>query len=148
MRKRLPLGPPRLGLRARRPPGLGPYAVGLLVIAAAAGCGGPPEGPAPTAPVAAAPSTPATFDPLADCVLSITPWLQTYVDGGTDLGDYQEMGLSSAQGGALRELQRQAKALRAQGPLPSGWVATEVRRACEAILAARAGQTSRPTGWP
>ncbi|MFJ9610327.1 hypothetical protein ACIRS1_28870 [Kitasatospora sp. NPDC101176] len=81
-------------------------------------------------------------------MLSIGPWLQTALDGGTDLGDYQEMGLSSAQGGALRDLQRRAAALRAQGPLPAGWAAEEVRRSCAAIAAARATATARPTGWP
>ncbi|WP_327682351.1 hypothetical protein [Kitasatospora sp. NBC_00458] len=125
---------------------------GLFTVAAsAAACGGP-AGPAP--PSAAAPRTPAAspspppFDPLEDCVLSIEPWLRTYLDGGTDLGDYQEMGLSGAQGGALRELQRQAAALKAQGPLPPDWAATEVRRACTAIVAARATMTAKPTGWP
>ncbi|MFJ3794180.1 hypothetical protein [Kitasatospora sp. NPDC090091] len=122
-------------------------AIGLVVAAAAtiSGCGGHAAAPRAAAPTAPAPPS---ADPLVDCVLSITPWLQTYLDGGTDLGDYQEMGLSSAQGGALRELQRQAAALRARGPLPSGWAATEVRRACTAITAARASATSKPTGWP
>ncbi|MCG6494418.1 hypothetical protein [Kitasatospora sp. A2-31] len=123
-------------------------AVGLVVAAAAvvSGCGGHSATPRTATPTTAPP--PPAADAIADCVLSIAPWLQTYLDGGTDLGDYQEMGLSSAQGGALRELQRQAAALRAQGPLPSGWVATEVRRACTAITAARASATAKPTGWP
>ncbi|MGV9270319.1 hypothetical protein ACWDRR_37405 [Kitasatospora sp. NPDC003701] len=113
---------------------------GLVVVAAVSGCGG--------AAVTTASAGPPSVDPLADCVLSITPWLQTYLDGGTDLGDYQEMGLSSAQGGALRDLQHRAAALRAQGPLPPDWAATEVRRACAAIVAARATVTAKPTGWP
>ncbi|GAA2804284.1 hypothetical protein RMN57_00630 [Kitasatospora sp. CM 4170] len=137
-------------------------AVGLAVAAAAAasGCGGHAAAPREAGPTVPPPPSagsqsvsppsadPPSADRLADCVLSITPWLQTSLDGGTDLGDYQEMGLSSAQGGALRELQRQAAALGARGPLPSGWVATEVRRACAAIIAAGASATSKPTGWP
>ncbi|MEU8516122.1 hypothetical protein AB0C76_31770 [Kitasatospora sp. NPDC048722] len=119
--------------------------VELAGLAAVVACGGPSAAPAP--PPSDVPTTP-PGGPLQDCVLSITPWLQMAVDGGKDLGDYQEMGLSNAQGSALRELQRQAAALRAQGPLPSGWVATEVRRACESIVAARATETSRPPGWP
>ncbi|MET9402701.1 hypothetical protein [Kitasatospora sp. NPDC002965] len=126
-----------------------------LVVAAAtaSGCGGPGASPGNASPGTAAPSTTPTapspsFDPLEDCVLSIAPWLRTYLDGGTDLGDYQEMGLSSAQGGALRELQRQAAALGAQGPLPPDWADREVRRACAAIVAARATMTAKPTGWP
>ncbi|MEU6238098.1 hypothetical protein ABZ885_34500, partial [Kitasatospora sp. NPDC047058] len=69
--------------------------VGLVLAAAAAGCsGGTAAVPGSTASTAPPPAQ----DPLADCVLAITPWLQTSLDGGTDLGDYQEMGLSSAQG--------------------------------------------------
>jgi hypothetical protein len=121
--------------------------VGLVVVASA--CGGPAATPrTATTPPAVATAPPPSNNPLADCVLSITPWLQTYLDGGTDPGDYQEMGLSSAQGGALRELQRQAAALRARGSLPSGWAATEVRRSCASIVAAGATTTSKPTGWP
>ncbi|MFI8454831.1 hypothetical protein [Kitasatospora sp. NPDC085464] len=56
--------------------------------------------------------------------------------------------LSGAQGSALRELQRQAAVLRAQGPLPSGWAAAAVRRACASIAAAAATAGARPTGWP
>ncbi|MFD0273496.1 hypothetical protein ACFVHB_06190 [Kitasatospora sp. NPDC127111] len=126
--------------------------VGLVLVASAAGCaGGSTGGPTAAAPRTAVTTTPPTTmpqSPLADCVLALTPWLQTSLDGGTDPGDYQEMGLSSAQGGALRELQRRAAALRAQGPLPSGWVATEVQRACTSIIAARATVTAGPTGWP
>lgn len=117
----------------------------LAGLAAVVACGGPGAAPAP---LPAELSTTPPGGVFQDCVLSITPWLQMAVDGGKDLGDYQEMGLSNAQGSALRELQRQAAALRAQGPLPSGWVATEVRRACESIVAARATETSRPPGWP
>ncbi|MFE2726754.1 hypothetical protein [Kitasatospora sp. NPDC059327] len=115
----------------------------VVVVAAVSGCGGAAGVRTP-----AVVTVPSSADPVTDCVLSVLPWLRTYLDGGTDLGDYQEMGLSSAQGGALRELQRQAAALRARGPLPSDWAAAEVRRACDAIVAARAGQTARPTGWP
>jgi hypothetical protein len=111
---------------------------GVLLLAAAAGCGGPASPPRP------APSD----DPLADCIGSITPWLQNYLDGGTDRGDYQEMGLSGEEGGALRDLQRQAAALRAQGPLPSGWAAGSVRQACTSIVAAAATATSKAPGWP
>ncbi|WP_405363249.1 hypothetical protein OG535_37575 [Kitasatospora sp. NBC_00085] len=125
---------------------------GLVVVAAASGCGGSAPAAAPSAAVTTQTQTQTqpqpSNSPLADCVTSITPWLQTYLDGGSDLGDYQEMGLSSAQGGALRDLQRQAAALRAQGPLPSGWVAPAVGQACASILAARAAVTSKPTGWP
>ncbi|MEE1786203.1 hypothetical protein PUR71_25365 [Streptomyces sp. SP17BM10] len=119
--------------------------VELAGLAAVVACGGPGAAPAPP------PTRASTVPPggaLEDCVLSIAPWLQMAVDGGKDLGDYQEMGLSNAQGSALRELQRQAAALKAQGPLPSGWVATEVRRSCESIVAAKAAETSRPPGWP
>ncbi|MFJ9447384.1 hypothetical protein ACIRRH_36895 [Kitasatospora sp. NPDC101235] len=70
------------------------------------------------------------------------------MDGGKDLGDYQEMGLFNAQGSALRELQRQAAALRAQGLSPSRWAATEVQRACAEIVAAKAAATSKPPGRP
>ncbi|MEV6977305.1 hypothetical protein [Kitasatospora sp. NPDC093806] len=119
----------------------------VVTVVLSSGCGGSAGAPGSLAPPPP-PSSPSWEDRLTDCVLSITPWLQTYLDGGTDLGDYQEMGLSSAQGGALRELQRQAAELRARGPLPSGWAATEVRRACVAIVAARAAMTERPTGWP
>ncbi|MER7757052.1 hypothetical protein [Kitasatospora sp. NPDC097643] len=126
--------------------------VGLVAVAALSGCGGGSAEPPPAVGAPPSGSLPAHSLPsdsaLADCVAGITPWLQMYLDGGTDLGDYQEMGLSSAQGGALRELQRQAAALRAQGPLPAGWVATEVQRSCTAIVAARATGTTRPTGWP
>ncbi|MEV7026800.1 hypothetical protein [Kitasatospora sp. NPDC093558] len=132
------------------------FAVVMVELAGAAvvlGCGGPSAAPGP--PPSGVPSEVPSEGPrtppggaLQDCVLSITPWLQMAIDGGKDLGDYQEMGLSNAQGFALRELQRQATALRAQGPLPSGWVATEVRRACESIVAAKATETSRPPGWP
>ncbi|MER6298744.1 hypothetical protein ABT247_04110 [Kitasatospora sp. NPDC001539] len=130
-------------MRTRRVAGL----LGSVVAALApSGCGGPPSAP-PS--VAAAPSS---ADRVTDCVLSVLPWLRTYLDGGTDPGDYQEMGLSNAQGGALRELQRQATAVRARGPLPSGWAATEVRRACDSIVAASATPTAttstRPPGWP
>ncbi|MFF1909198.1 hypothetical protein [Kitasatospora sp. NPDC058218] len=125
----------------------------VVVVAAVSGCGGaavttaspPAVGPPSVGQPSAGPSE---VSPVADCILSITPWLQASLDGGTDLGDYQEMGLSSAQGGALRELQRQAAALRAQGPLPYGWVTTEVKRACVAIAEARATMTEKPTGWP
>ncbi|MFJ9947324.1 hypothetical protein [Kitasatospora sp. NPDC091207] len=125
----------------------------VVVVAAVSGCGGaavttaspPTAGPSSAGRPSAGPPE---VSPVADCVLSITPWLQTSLDGGSDLGDYQEMGLSSAQGGALRELQRRAAALRAQGPLPSGWVTTEVKRVCVSIDEARATMTEKPTGWP
>jgi hypothetical protein len=78
-----------------------------------------PAPPRTTPPTVA--TAPPSNNPLADRALGISSWLQTYLDGGTDLGGCQEMGLSSAQGGALRELQRQAAALRARGSLPSGW---------------------------
>ena len=64
--------------------------VGLVVVASA--CGGPAATPrTATTPPAVATAPPPPNNPLADCVLSITPWLQTYLDGGTGLGDYQEM---------------------------------------------------------
>ena len=82
--------------------------VGPVVVASASACGGPAATPrTATTPPAVATAPPPSSNPLADCVLSITPWLQTYLYGSTDLGDYQEMGLSSAQGGAPRELQRE-----------------------------------------
>ncbi|MEV0535961.1 hypothetical protein [Kitasatospora sp. NPDC050463] len=120
----------------------------VVVVAAVSGCGGAAGTTASPSAAGSSSAGPPPVSPVADCVLSITPWLETYLDGGTDLGDYQEMGLSSAQGGALRELQRQAAALRAQGPLPSGWVTTEVKRACVSIVEARATMTVKPTGWP
>ncbi|MGW6915094.1 hypothetical protein ACWGB8_14965 [Kitasatospora sp. NPDC054939] len=138
MRKRFALGPAVVAAAVL---------VAVAVMAAWAGCGAGAE-PRASGPTAPPEPVPPPFDPLADCVLGITPWLQSTVGGGTDPGDYQHMGLSSAQGGALRELQRQARALMAKGPLPSGWVATEVQRACAAIVAARATVGAKPTGWP
>lgn len=114
-------------------------ALGLLAAVAASGCSGATATTNPPSP---------SDNPLADCARSITPWLQDYLDGKPDLGDYQEMGLSSAEGGALRDLQRQAAALKAQGPLPSGWAVTAVQKACTSIVASEATITSRPPGWP
>ena len=64
--------------------------VGLVVMASA--CGRPAATPrTATTPRAVATAPPPSNNPLADCVLSSTPWLQTYLDDGTDLGDCQEM---------------------------------------------------------
>ncbi|MFF2041141.1 hypothetical protein ACFVVX_11975 [Kitasatospora sp. NPDC058170] len=141
-------------MRRRLTAALGPapalaLALGLVLAAGCAGPGGAGgAGGAGATPAPPAPRPPSAAGPLEDCVLSIGPWLQASLDGTADPGDYQEMGLSSAQGGALRELQRRAGALRAQGPLPAHWAAVEVRRACETIAAARATLTTAATGWP
>ncbi|GAA2746693.1 hypothetical protein [Kitasatospora cinereorecta] len=80
----------------------------------------------------------------------LTFYLQSFLagDARTDLGDYQEMGLSAAEAQALRALRSRATAAASEAQLPSGWAAVQARASCDAIARAEATASAKPPGWP
>lgn len=94
----------------------GALLVPALLAAALSACGSTASkssagtaagGPAPS-PAAASPTPTAKQDPVAACATKIDTWITTtFLLGKDDLGDYQEMGLSSSEGLALRTLEQQ-----------------------------------------
>ncbi|WP_354638466.1 hypothetical protein [Kitasatospora camelliae] len=89
-----------------------------------------------------------TATPVDPCVRQLTDYLQQFLDGGVDLGDYQELGLSSSEATALRGLRREAADLRSRGPLPPDWVSARARASCAEIARAESSATPKPPGWP
>jgi hypothetical protein len=94
----------------------GALLVPALLAAALTACGSTASkssaGTAPSAPPpspsAATPTPTAAQDPVASCATKIDNWITTtFLLGKDDLGDYQEMGLSSSEGLALRNLEQQ-----------------------------------------
>ena len=108
-----------------------PAAVVLAGLLAVAGCGA-------TEPASARP------DPVDACTAQLTYWADEDLRGAPDRGfDYQERGLTGAQADALADLVAQA---RAQGDAPPpGWIATQARERCTAIVAR---PPSTAGGWP
>jgi hypothetical protein len=111
-------------------------AAGLL-----AGCAGAPPA-APAAPPTVGPSP--RPDPVAACADQLTHWAGEQLRGAPDGGlDYQGMGLTGAQFGALGVLVDEARARGAD--LPPDWVPRRARELCAEIAA-----QPPPTGgsWP
>ena len=82
---------------------------------------------------------------MASCAAKIDTWITTtFLLGKDDLGDYQEMGLSGAEGMALRTLEQQLGRTITAFPAaaPAGLHGSEVA----ACLAAGAGD-SHTIGW-
>lgn len=118
-------------------------ASGGSASAVSGGAGIPSPSGSATSSTAASPT--ATLDPVDSCAVKIDNWITTtFLLGKDDLGDYQEMGLSGAEGMALRNLEQQlSQSIKTfPAPAPVGLRDSEVR-ACQA---AGAG-ASHTIGW-
>ena len=97
-----------LGMRIlRRTFALAAMAVGVTFASA---CGSSVSGEGAVSGRSSASSAAATSptqDPVSSCATKIDTWIRTtFLLGKDDLGDYQEMGLSGAEGMALRSLEQ------------------------------------------
>ncbi len=72
-------------------------------------------------------------DPLTVCIEGAAYWAGVDLDGGVDVGDYQQRGLSARQDGVRRDIVAQG---RAEGGLTDDEVRARARASCEQLLAA------------
>lgn len=113
----------------------------LLLTACLVSCGKSEPGARATSP-----SPSLSKDPLTSCTEQLEYWAMENLRGGPDQGyDYQHMGLSSGQYDELRILLREARALKAKGPLRPTWLH---ERSVEACLRIRAAPSPPAGGWP
>lgn len=93
-----------------------PALAAALLATTAAGCASSHGGRASAPPATA--GTP--YDPIAACARKLDYWVTTdFLQGKPDLGDYQEMGLSGAEGLALRHLEEELAAAIKAFPAPA-----------------------------
>jgi hypothetical protein len=131
--------------------------VAFTVAATATGCGSSRSSgaaaPTPTsraAPPSASLSASASRDAIADCASQIDYWITTeYLRGIPDRGDYQEMGLGSAEGLALRQLEQHLGQTIKSFPAPApATLRPQELAACEAAGSSATATGSKPPVWP
>ena len=90
------------------------------------------------------------MDKVAECASQIDYWITTeYLQGKPDRGDYQEMGLGSSEGLALRQLERHlGESVKTfPAPAPANLRQQELA-ACDAAGAAATATGTHPPVWP
>ena len=122
----------------------------ILVSLGVSGCGSDAAptrsatGPSPT------PTASPARDALADCANQIDYWITTeYLQGKPDRGDYQEMGLGSAEGLALRQLEQHLSQSIKTFPAPApANLGRQELAACDAAGASATATGTKPPVWP
>ena len=104
----------------------------------------PTPRPSPT------PTASPSRDALADCASQIDYWITTqYLQGRPDRGDYQEMGLGSAEGLALRQLEQHLSESVKTFPAPApANLSRQELAACDAAGASATAAGTKPPVWP
>jgi hypothetical protein len=103
-----------------------------------------------TSPLPSTPASPTSRDAVADCANQIDYWVTTeYLQGKPDRGDYQEMGLGSAEGLALRQLERHLAETIKSFPAPApGNLHQQEIAACDAAGASATATGTKAPVWP
>lgn len=130
----------------RRPAAAAPILAVALIAVTLSACGSAGGGTRATGASPQAATTSAPYDPVAACARKLDYWITTdFLQGQPDRGDYQEMGLSGAEGLALRNLEGElAATIKAFPARPPADLAAHELRDCTAAGAA----TSNTANWP
>jgi hypothetical protein len=113
-----------------------------------ASCG--KSSPKPTAQGTPSATHTTKADPVSDCATKVDYWISNYfLKGIPDHGDYQELGLSSSEGLALRTLENNlsTKKQTTAATAPTD-LRQQERQQCINAGAATPVDPNNPIGWP